>query len=73
MKLTASARSLQADMQAELLTNSCGDRHYPNQKLDAASLVYSKAAQIIWRSAGRVPRICRAFAPRRRLWCSICQ
>jgi hypothetical protein len=38
MKLAATfARSLQADMQAELLTNSWGDRHYPNQWLDAAS------------------------------------
>ena len=82
MKLTATlARSLQADMQAELhgieravtngtrdagrslktelrrqvasaglgqrLANSWRDRHYPNQKLDAASLVYTKAPQII--------------------------
>ena len=82
MKLAASiARSLQADMQAELrdieravvagtksagrglktelrrqvgsaglgqrLANSWRDRHYPNQKLDAASLVYTKAPQII--------------------------
>ena len=79
MKLTATiARSLQADMQAELrdleravaagtrsagqslktelrrqvtsaglgqrLANSWRDRHYPNQRLDAASLVYTKAA-----------------------------
>jgi hypothetical protein len=29
------------------LANSWGDKHYPNQKLDAASLVYSKAPQII--------------------------
>ena len=44
MKLAATfARSLQADMQAELLTNSWGDRHYPNQWLDAASLICSKA------------------------------
>jgi hypothetical protein len=82
MKLAATlARSLQADMQAELrdieravvagtksagrglktelrrqvgsaglgqrLANSWRDRHYPNQKLDAASLVYTKAPQII--------------------------
>jgi hypothetical protein len=82
LKLAASlARSLQADMQAELrdleravaagtrdagrglrtelrrevasvglgqrLANSWRDRHYPNQKLDAASLVYTKAPQII--------------------------
>src|SRR5918995_1487832 len=85
MKLAATfARSLQADMQAELrdieravatgtreagrglrtelrrqvssaglgqrLANSWRDKHYPNQKLDAASLVYTKA-----------PRITRAF------------
>jgi hypothetical protein len=31
MKLAATiTRSLQAEMQAELLTNSWGDRHYPN-------------------------------------------
>jgi hypothetical protein len=82
MKLAAMvARSLQADMQAELrgieravatgtrdagrglktelrrqvagaglgqrLANSWRDQHYPNQKLDAASLVYTKAPQII--------------------------
>ena len=60
MKLVATlARSLQADLQAELrrqvttaglgqrLANSWRDRHYPNQKLDAASLVYTKAPQII--------------------------
>jgi Family of unknown function (DUF6441) len=82
MKLSALlARSLQADMEAELrdleravasgtreagrglktelrrqvgsaglgqrLANSWRDRHYPNQKLDAASLVYTKAPQII--------------------------
>ncbi|MGH6895047.1 MAG: DUF6441 family protein [Geminicoccaceae bacterium] len=82
MKLVAAiARSVQADMQAELrdleravaagtrsagqslktelrrqvtsaglgqrLANSWRDRHYPNRKLDAASLVYTKAAQII--------------------------
>ena len=75
------ARSLQADMQAELraieravatgtreagrglrtelrrqvesaglgqrLANSWRDKHYPNRKLDAASLVYTKAPQII--------------------------
>jgi hypothetical protein len=71
------ARSLQADMQAELrdieravatgardagrglrtelrrqvasarLANSWRDKHYPNQKLDAASLVYTKAPQIV--------------------------
>jgi hypothetical protein len=82
MKLAATlARSLQADMQAELrdieravtsgtrdagrglktelrgqvgsaglgqrLANSWRDKHYPNQKLDAASLVYTRAPQII--------------------------
>jgi hypothetical protein len=82
LKLGATiARSLQADMQAELrdieravttgtrdagrglrtelrrqvtgaglgprLANGWRDRHYPNQKLDAASLVYTKAPQII--------------------------
>ena len=82
MKLAATlARSLQADMRAELgdieravttgtreagralrtelgrqvasaelgqrLANSWRDKHYPNQKLDAASLVYTKAPQII--------------------------
>jgi hypothetical protein len=82
MNLVATiARSLQADMQAELrdieravasgtrdagrglkaelrrqvssaglgqrLANSWRDRHYPNQRLDAASLVYTKAPQII--------------------------
>ena len=82
MKLAATiARSLQADMQAELrdieravasgtrdagrslrtelrrqvasaglrqrLANSWRDKHYPNQRLDAASLVYTKAPQII--------------------------
>jgi Family of unknown function (DUF6441) len=34
------------------LANSWRDRHYPNQKLDAASLVYTKAPQIA-RSTGR--------------------
>ena len=29
------------------LANSCRDRHYPNRRLDAASLVYTKAPQII--------------------------
>jgi hypothetical protein len=82
MNLVATiARSLQADMQAELrdigravttgtrdagrglrtelrrqvtsaglgqrLANSWRDKHYPNQNLDAASLVYTKAPQII--------------------------
>jgi Family of unknown function (DUF6441) len=82
MKLAANiARSLQADLQAELrdieravtsgtreagrslrtelrrqvasaglgqrLANSWRDKHYPNQKLDAASLVYTKAPQIV--------------------------
>jgi Family of unknown function (DUF6441) len=82
MNLAATiARSLQAEMQAELLdieravasgtreagrglktelrrqvgsaglgqrlANSWRDQHYPNQKLDAASLVYSKAPQIV--------------------------
>jgi Family of unknown function (DUF6441) len=82
LKLVATiARSLQADLQAELreieravatsardagrglrtelrrqvasaglgqrLANSWRDKHYPNQKLDAASLVYTKAPQII--------------------------
>jgi len=79
--VTTIARSLQADMQAQLrdleraaatgtkaagqglktelrrqvasaglgqrLANSWRDRHYPNRKLDAASLVYTKAPQII--------------------------
>jgi Family of unknown function (DUF6441) len=82
LRLTAAiARSLKADLQAELrdieravasgtrdagrglrtelrrqvtsaglgqrLANSWRDKHYPNQKLDAASLVYTKAPQII--------------------------
>jgi len=82
MKLAATiARSLQADMQAELrdieravasgtrdagrglrtelrrqvtsaglgqrLANSWRDNHYPNRKLEAASLVYTKAPQIV--------------------------
>jgi Family of unknown function (DUF6441) len=82
MKLAATmARSLRADMQAELrdiehavvagtrdagrglrtelrrqvtsaglgqrLANSWRDKHYPNQQLDAASLVYTNAPQII--------------------------
>jgi hypothetical protein len=82
MKLVvALARSLQADMHAELrdieravaigtrdagrglrtelrrqvasaglgqrLANSWRDKHYPNQQLDAASLVYTKAPQIV--------------------------
>jgi hypothetical protein len=81
IKLAAIARSLQADIQAELrdieravaagtrdagrglrtelrrqvssaglgqrLANSWRDKHYPNRKLDAASLVYTKAPQII--------------------------
>jgi Family of unknown function (DUF6441) len=82
MKLAATiARSLQADMQAELrdieravatgtrdagrglrtelrrqvtsvglgqrLASSWRDKHYPNQRLDAANLVYTKAPQII--------------------------
>jgi hypothetical protein len=29
------------------LANSWRDRHYPNQKLDATSLIYTKAPQII--------------------------
>jgi Family of unknown function (DUF6441) len=29
------------------LANSWRDKHYPNQRLDAASLVYTKAPQII--------------------------
>jgi Family of unknown function (DUF6441) len=79
--VTTVARSLQADMQAELreiehavasgtreggrglrtelrrqvpsaglgqrLANSWRDKHYPNQKLDAATLVHTKAPQII--------------------------
>ena len=82
MKLTATiARSLQADLQAELrhieraatrgsreagrglntelrrqvasaelgqrLARAWQDQHYPNRKLDAASLIYTKAPQII--------------------------
>jgi hypothetical protein len=88
MKLTTTiARSLQADMQAQLrdieravatgtrdagrglrtelrrqvassglgqrLANSWRDKHYPNRRLDAASLVYTKAPQII-RASTRV-------------------
>ena len=79
--VTTIARSLQADMQAQLrdieravatgtrdagralrtalrrqvtsaglgqrLANSWRDKHYPNQRLDAASLVYTEAPQII--------------------------
>jgi len=29
------------------LANSWRDKHYPNQKLDAASLVYTKAPQVV--------------------------
>jgi hypothetical protein len=36
--------------------NSWRDQHYPNQKLDAASLVYTKAPQII-RSSARSMRV----------------
>jgi hypothetical protein len=32
---------------SQRLANSWRDKHYPNQKLDAASLVYTKAPQII--------------------------
>jgi hypothetical protein len=38
------------------LANSWRDRHYPNQKLDAASLVYAKAPQIIRAFEGVVLR-----------------
>jgi hypothetical protein len=55
------------------LANSWRDKHYPNQKLDAASLVYTKAPEIVrafegvgesdWR--GRFFAIPTAKAPRR--------
>jgi Family of unknown function (DUF6441) len=98
MKLTATlARSLQADMQAELrdieravaagtrdagrglkselrrqvasaglgqrLANSWRDKHYPNQRLDAASLVYTKRR----RSSARSMRVRYHRANRRAL------
>jgi hypothetical protein len=48
-------RGLRTDLRAQVastglgqrLANSWRDRHYPNRKLDAASLVYTKAPQII--------------------------
>jgi hypothetical protein len=48
-------RGLQAEMRRQVtsaglgqrLANSWRDKHYPNRKLDAASLVYTKAPQII--------------------------
>jgi hypothetical protein len=47
-------RSLRTELRRQVsaglgqrLANSWRDRHYPNQKLDAASLVYTKAPQII--------------------------
>lgn len=48
-------RGLKADLRRQVVgaglgqrpANSWRDKHYPNQKLDAASLVYSKALQII--------------------------
>jgi hypothetical protein len=48
-------RALRAELRRQLasaglgqrLANSWRDRHYPNRKLDAASLVYTKAPQII--------------------------
>ena len=60
MKLTVPARSLQADMQAELLTNSWGDRHYGTTRtrsFDAASLVYSKAAHHLAKRAPCFPSL----------------
>jgi Family of unknown function (DUF6441) len=56
------------------LANSWRDRHYPNQKLDAASLVYTKAPQIIrafdegaviWSRRGRFLAIPTENAPRK--------
>jgi Family of unknown function (DUF6441) len=51
----AAGRGLRTDLRRQVtsagpgqrLANSWHDRHYPNQKLDAASLVYTKAPQII--------------------------
>ena len=48
-------RALKAELRRQVasaglgqrLANSWRDKHYPNQKLDAASLVYTKAPQII--------------------------
>jgi hypothetical protein len=48
-------RSLKAELRRQVgsaglgqrLANSWRDRHYPNQRLDAASLVYTKAPQIV--------------------------
>jgi Family of unknown function (DUF6441) len=40
------------------LANSWRDKHYPNQKLDAASLVYTKAPQIV-RAFDKGDRDCR--------------
>jgi hypothetical protein len=40
------------------LANSWRDKHYPNQKLDAASLVYTKAPQIV-RAFDKSDRDCR--------------
>jgi hypothetical protein len=51
----AAGRGLKAELRRQVtsaglgqrLANSWRDRHYPNQKLDAASLVYTNAPQII--------------------------
>jgi Family of unknown function (DUF6441) len=40
-------RQVASDGLGQRLANSWRDRHYPNRKLDAASLVYTKAPQII--------------------------
>ncbi|MCC2664966.1 MAG: hypothetical protein K0R41_2881 [Geminicoccaceae bacterium] len=56
------------------LANSWRDKHYPNRKLDAASLVYTKAPQIIrafdegaviWSRRGRFLAIPTENAPRK--------
>ena len=41
------ARQVASAGLGQRLANSWRDKHYPNQKLDAASLVYTKAPQII--------------------------
>jgi hypothetical protein len=52
---SAAGRGLRTELRRQVtsaglgqqLANSWRDKHYPNQKLDAASLVYTKAPQII--------------------------
>jgi hypothetical protein len=44
---TALRRQVASGGLGQRLANSWRDKHYPNQKLDAASLVYTKAPQII--------------------------